>query len=45
MIGVFIRHKQKQSSIAVVTVERAYSPSRAVDLPGNFTAHKVRAEK
>jgi hypothetical protein len=47
MIGVFIRHKQKQSSVAGRTTERACSPSRAVDLPGKFTAHKweLRSDK
>jgi hypothetical protein len=43
MIGVFICHKQKQSSIAVGTTERACSPSRAIDLPGKFTDHKLGA--
>ncbi len=45
MIGVYICHKQKQSSIAVGTTERACSHYRAVDLPGKYTAHKVGAEK
>jgi hypothetical protein len=44
-IGVLICHKQKQSSIAVRIAERACSPSRAVDLPGKFSALKVGAGK
>ncbi len=33
--GVFIRHKLNRSSVAVGTVERAFSPSRAGSVPGN----------
>jgi hypothetical protein len=44
-IGIFTHHKQMQSSVAVVTTERAYSPSRAMDEPGKFTAHKIGAVK
>jgi hypothetical protein len=43
MIGVFICHKQKQSSISIETTERACSPSRAVDLSGKFAALELGA--
>jgi hypothetical protein len=38
-IGVFISHKQEQSSIAAGTAERAIFASRA-RVPGKFTAYE-----